>query len=238
MANLTGALGASGLQRVGLSLGGASPGAGRFDDLHEGWKSIFEQARPVDHRTGEAMPRVVPERPSRSGPLHGVPEWSGASAGTSDPGPIRPPAVSTVSHVPAALVGQGRSAGESEALIYAASSRATHGGGPARPPAAECVASQSTQRTTAWQPLVRSPAHAAEAVTVRVIAGAVTVVVRNAGLSAREAVASGFEVAQRLTGQRASLLRLTLNGQAVYEQPAASADLPDVRTAPVIVFEC
>jgi len=74
---------------------------------------------------------------------------------------------------------------------------------------------------------------ASDSVSVFVRGAAVSIVVRDALISPHEALDCAFETARHLTGQRAALLRLTLNGQPLYRQPTAQAHAP-----PALLFAC
>ena len=72
-----------------------------------------------------------------------------------------------------------------------------------------------------------------DSVSVFLQGGTVSIVVRDATLSAHDAVYCGFETARQLTGHRSALSRLTLNGQTLYQRQAAGAQV-----APALLFAC
>jgi hypothetical protein len=67
---------------------------------------------------------------------------------------------------------------------------------------------------------------ATEAISVFVHGLAVAVVIRDCALSAQEALHCAFETARELTGRRAALEHLTLNGQTVYSHTGSGAHDP------------
>lgn len=72
-----------------------------------------------------------------------------------------------------------------------------------------------------------------DSVSVFLHGATVSIVVRDGTISARQAVDCAFETARQLTGQRGTLLRLTLNGQTLYRQPCAES-----RAQPALLFAC
>jgi len=72
-----------------------------------------------------------------------------------------------------------------------------------------------------------------DSVSVFVHGAAVSIVVRDATLCAHEAVECAFETARQLTGQRNALLRLTLNGQTLYQQRTVGSHVE-----PALLFAC
>lgn len=74
---------------------------------------------------------------------------------------------------------------------------------------------------------------ASEAVSVFVRGAAVTIVIRDAALSAHDALHGAFETARELTGQRAALRHLRLNGRTLYQHGDHST-----RAGSMLVFAC
>jgi hypothetical protein len=98
----------------------------------------------------------------------------------------------------------------------------------AAPVAKRVQSNDEAARATAEQ------AHTDEAVSVFMQGGSVTINVRDAVLTEDEALRCAFETARTLTGERAALRALILNGRTVYRQsppPAATA-------SPTLIFAC
>jgi hypothetical protein len=73
-----------------------------------------------------------------------------------------------------------------------------------------------------------------ETVSVFMQGGAVTINVRDAVLGEDEALRCAFETARTLTGERAALRTLLLNGRTVYRQ----APRPAATESPTLIFAC
>jgi hypothetical protein len=84
--------------------------------------------------------------------------------------------------------------------------------------------------------LAESTAVSAESVLVFVRGALVTIVVRDATIAEEDALQGAFETARELTGQRAALQQLTLNGRTLYQQGETSASTAPASAA--WVFAC
>ena len=84
---------------------------------------------------------------------------------------------------------------------------------------------------------VPAAANPPESVSVYVRDSLVAIVVRDASLTDQNAMQCAFATAQALTGQRAALQRLTLNGKILYQQPPDLSASP-AGAAPVLTFAC
>jgi hypothetical protein len=73
-----------------------------------------------------------------------------------------------------------------------------------------------------------------ESVSVFMQGGAVTISVRDADLREDEALRCAFETARTLTGERATLRALMLNGRTVYRQMPRA----EVADTPTLIFAC
>lgn len=85
-----------------------------------------------------------------------------------------------------------------------------------------------------WQP--HQP-QVKEAVVVAVNDQAVRITVRDGRLADNDALTSGFETAQRLTGRRSALHSLVVNGRTLYQSPQTRAD-SDITHEGGIAFRC
>lgn len=215
-------------------------------DVYSLWKSIFERARPSEGRaSSEGTPAVI---------VHSSrPQF--AIAGADQQQTLSPWADSGVDsvRVPRRLVpateiqSQGR-AGEAGAAMAVRSGGATGIVDPAplpfisrqplRPHDIETAqaelhggsASDPSYRERAATPLTR------DSVNVFVNGLAVTVIVRDAEIPASAALQCAFETARELTGRRAALQRLTLNGRMLYQSRSVEGSLPS--KLPALLFEC
>jgi hypothetical protein len=77
----------------------------------------------------------------------------------------------------------------------------------------------------------------ADSVNVFVRGSTVAIVVRDAGIEDAEALDCAFETAQKLTGQRAALQQLTLNGRVLYQQTGVATAVDRSRESS-LVFTC
>jgi hypothetical protein len=129
-----------------------------------------------------------------------------------------------------------------EGLLAPPASRVETGLRPAgMPDATQAPAASETASTAEAMPVQEthstepSAGIGADSVNVFVRGSMVAIVVRDAAIGDAEAVNCAFETAQKLTGQRAALRQLTLNGRVLYQQPIdATADLPRAS----LVFTC
>ena len=227
---------------VGHSPAAAPIDAVQAEDLYRAWKSVFERAQavhPADAgKTSSAAGRVQAELTQG---VHGSVVHPPASR--MDSAPIQEP-VSASSTSIALLKSR---AGES---VTAVTDESPHAADPEVSAGAITAAATSKARGIAddvqnSQPVARlapiasfnSPSFGAESVTVAMHGTNVDIVVRDATISEQEAVHCAFETVRRLTGQRAGLHELTLNGRIVYQRRSDSAER--VATAQsFLVFAC
>jgi hypothetical protein len=227
---------------VGHSPAAAPIDAVQAEDLYRAWKSVFERAQavhPADAgKTSSAAGRVQAEL--AQGVRGSVVQ---PPASRLDPAPVQEP-VSASSTSIASL--KSRAVGESVATAADESSHAN----PEVSAVAITAAATSKARSVAHdvqdsQPVARlasvasfnSAPVSAESVTVLMHGTNVDIVVRDATISEQEAVHCAFETVRRLTGQRAGLHELTLNGRIVYQRRSDSAER--VATAQsFLVFVC
>ncbi len=212
-----------------------SLGSERGDELYALWKNVFDRSHAVQRSAQPIRAGTAAERDASRLAAAALPAVPGAVASSSA-------AVEAAPHTQAGgLADAARLA--PQALLVPASSERGHDAAAATalPTAAVWVnrevAPESPNergRVDAVQ-IAAPPAHdaAGDSVSVHVQGTAVSIVVRDAALSEQEALRLGFETARRLTGQRASLAQLTLNGHVAYQQPGPSDEIGSA-----LVFTC
>ncbi|MEO8152134.1 MAG: hypothetical protein ABI605_03615 [Rhizobacter sp.] len=217
--------------------GGAqlSLASGRSDELYALWKNVFDRAHAVQHSAQPRRVATAAERDADPYAVAALPAMPGAVVSSSaavDPSPHMQPAVLDDAARPAA-----------QALPVPARSERDHDAAAAMALPTGAVSVNSD--TAPESPVERGRADAVQfaatqvhdaagdSVSVHVQGTAVSIVVRDAALSEQEALRLGFETARRLTGQRASLAQLTLNGHVAYQQPGASDEVGSA-----LVFIC
>jgi len=107
---------------------------------------------------------------------------------------------------------------------------------PLEAPPPESIREAAALLAATVQPSSAEPP-AAESVRVFVQGSAVAIVLRDAGISDRDAVSCAFETARQLTGLHSSLQQLTLNGRTLYQRQIDSG----MRESPphgALVFAC
>lgn len=207
----------------------------RGDDLYALWKNVFDRAQAVRYGDGSAAaPAEVDGRGGdASVALHG------ATGPAAEPSPSmsrgQPPVAERVDAgvAPAlrALTLRGSFHASAAPLVAVAPAdiapkRPDQPARPIQPARAAAFDGEAEQ------------APAPESVSVFVQGMAVSIVVRDAVLSEHEALRSGFETARRLTGQRASLAQLTLNGRVAYQKQGVPDPVVAGHAGPSLVFSC
>lgn len=199
------------------------------EDLYRAWKSVFERAQPVHAgdvdktSAGAGTAHVEAKQGVRGGIVH-------PPASRTDSAPAQEP----VSASSTSIAFLSRAAGES---VTTAADESPHAADPEVPADAITAATTSKVRSVAHdvqdsRPVTRLASFASfnsasvgpESVTVLVQGANVDIVVRDAAISEQEAVQCAFETVRRLTGQRAGLHELTLNGRIVYQRRSDSAE--------------
>jgi hypothetical protein len=199
------------------------------EDFSSAWKTIFERARPVETLVaGATRTDSSAQRPGREPAAEDAAPATGRAtpsrtvfAGIAPPGERRGAAGSQL-----ALRGETTSSNVETAVAPAFAS-----------PRVPAIAGQRVPVTILAAPLFagrlmqapRAPIAdpAPESVSVFVDGVAVGIVVRNMVLPEEHALRCAFETAQRLTGERAALQVLTLNGRTVYRRAASRVSPPD-----------
>lgn len=237
--------------------GGSTPGTsldvGSSQELYAIWKSVFERAKPVHisheaaHSSAHAYARqgdflvgvhdhsALPTDAAQA-KLGNVPpasrtdiapgQYPGAASPTvgTSAGPTmdaRPEVAAATSQWASRLDSSARTANVIHSELQSAVA-----GGHSTAPGKEV----STQSGPAQLP-------SADSVNVFVRGADVAIVVRDAGISEQQALHCAFETARKLTGQRAALQQLVLNGRTLYQQPGDSR-MHDSARSSSLVFAC
>lgn len=204
--------------------------------LDEMWQQVFEQARVVPAeaaRPGLPVDAEAPQSwlaaPVASGPALPEPRRLQAAALPRDDLPAAAARGASVApQAPAAAAGRGP----------AAAFMALRPPGAAPRVYAQAEAAIETAPAAAPPGLAAYQLQAASDESVQVLQGehGIEIIVRNARLASQAALGCAFETAYSLTGSRASLRKLILNGATVFEAgTAATATLPQRRQ---LVFSC
>lgn len=219
--------------------------ASGVDNFHELWKSVFERSRPVEASLDGASAGERSERFNGGGdsdnasPGHGAAH--GAAAHSSADLPIEAPSALTRISANPPLVGTTAMATERGVSADTVVVAATWIGQQARmldvaSNGADARAQSGGRFASTTMTATASPARA-ESINVFVQGAAVSIVVRDTGASTEEALHCAFETARELTGQRAALQRLTLNGRILYQQQG-DAVRSDLTPFSALAFAC
>lgn len=227
-----------------LSAAPAPLDADRAKDLYAIWKSVFERSRPVAasrdarHLPGSDTRRLQWEfsasRDARASSMQGddAAESARAAAAASGIGSTEPAAVSAAR----SRSTEHQRARNLDAAAQLAPSTTNLDGmdGRMRSDAARTRSGAATAPQTI---ATQMPSVATESLNVFVQGATVAIVVRDAQLSDEGALQCAFETARALTGQRAGLRQLTLNGRTVYQQQP-EALTPSALRVCELVFAC
>jgi hypothetical protein len=199
------------------------------EDLYRAWKSVFERSQPV-HAAD------VDKTSSAAGTAH-VEATQGVRGSIVQPPPLRMDSALLQEPVSASSTSIALLSGVAGKSVTTAIDESSHAVDPEVPADTITAATTSKVRSVAHdvqdlQPVARLASFASfhsasvgpESVTVLVQGANVDIVVRDAAISEQEAVHCAFETVQRLTGQRAGLHELTLNGRIVYQRRGDSAE--------------
>jgi hypothetical protein len=198
------------------------------EDLYEVWKSVFERARAVEVSRDEARPRAADWEDLEGSDHHGDASM-GRARGPHDG--ARPPVVPgicnpTVGRIGAASAATNASSNEITNVARAAFAAATSPLAVQAQMSQLLVAPQSASNAISRNAVAATQPAPAELVNVFVHGAAVTIVVRDAGLSPEKALHCAFATARELIGEGAALYQLTLNGRTVYQRSDVGANGP------------
>jgi hypothetical protein len=207
--------------RSATSTAGDLPGG---DDLYTAWKSIFERVHAVEELSDSPSESDKDAHDFRG--LGGKPAVSEAAANNSSA------ALDAVVHDASATSVYATGLSEANAAVGEEVKTNRVMAASAVPDLAmsfgasnDCEADLVTTRCAVTQATCDS--FPPDVVTIYQASGQVAVVVRDATLTDDDALSSAFAAAATLTGSRAALGRLTLNGRILYQHPA----IPDRGTS-------
>ena len=218
----------------------ASLDAERAQDLYVVWKMVFEHAQAGQSGSHDAArspapdPRLGDVKPATDTTAAVWAPWAGARDTLPTTLPLESATAATFETASSAVALGPRAS---------AAVKAVQGAMPALARSVAALRDEPPLRSTMPEPgrNAAAPADAPDpmpdSVNVFVRGAAVSITVRDPAMSAHEAVRCGFETARRLTGQRAALQQLTLNGHTLYQNSDAPA-LEQARPGPVLVFAC
>jgi hypothetical protein len=208
-------------------------------DLYAIWQSVFERSRPVEVSQDESYPPSA----ASTRQLH----WQfntghDASADGTAP-PVRAEAASGITSSESVPVSAARSRPTQqqpdslEAVAVQVGPGAPDADGSVGSVRHDAARPRSGARPASQAPAAAMSSVAAESLHVFVQEGTVAIVVRDARISEQGALHCAFETARALTGQRAALRQLTLNGRALYQQPPPASTDRALQAA-TLVFAC